>query len=240
MRALCDACESALAIVFCAADEAALCLSCDEKVHMCNKLASRHVRVGLATPNDVPRCDICENAPDGISLCLQCDMTVHVGGKRTHGRYLLLRQKKIEVYHCFLLRTPSIFFLLCLIPLKSDFPGDQPQPEDPAPQPMYPGETGRGQNRPQKAPAGENRQNRQVSPVLKLVTNSDGHDRVNKKMIDLNMKPHRIQNIANVSFQLFFVLVLDGEALSQNASNGETLPFASIWRRPGMTIGPPF
>uniref|UniRef100_A0A6N2N3U7 B box-type domain-containing protein n=1 Tax=Salix viminalis TaxID=40686 RepID=A0A6N2N3U7_SALVM len=216
MRALCDACESALAIVFCAADEAALCLSCDEKVHMCNKLASRHVRVGLATPNDVPRCDICENAPDGISLCLQCDMTVHVGGKRTHGRYLLLRQKKIE------------------------FPGDQPQPEDPAPQPMYPGETGRGQNRPQKAPAGENRQNRQVSPVLKLVTNSDGHDRVNKKMIDLNMKPHRIQNIANVSFQLFFVLVLDGEALSQNASNGETLPFASIWRRPGMTIGPPF
>ncbi|KAJ6736806.1 B-BOX ZINC FINGER PROTEIN 22 [Salix viminalis] len=161
MRALCDACESALAIVFCAADEAALCLSCDEKVHMCNKLASRHVRVGLATPSDVPRCDICENAPaffycetDGISLCLQCDMTVHVGG-------------------------------------------DQPQPEDPAPQPMYPGETGRGQNGPQKAPAGENRQNRQVSPALKSVTNSDGHDRVDKKMIDLNMKPHRIHEHAS-------------------------------------------
>ncbi|KAJ6353275.1 hypothetical protein OIU76_002316 [Salix suchowensis] len=70
---------------------------------MCNKLASRHVRVGLATPSDVPRCDICENAPaffycetDGISLCLQCDMTVHVGGKRTHGRYLLLRQKNLS------------------------------------------------------------------------------------------------------------------------------------------------
>lgn len=30
---------------------------------MCNKLASRHVRVGLANPSDVPRCDICENAP---------------------------------------------------------------------------------------------------------------------------------------------------------------------------------
>ena len=30
---------------------------------MCNKLASRHVRVGLADPSDVPRCDICENAP---------------------------------------------------------------------------------------------------------------------------------------------------------------------------------
>lgn len=30
---------------------------------MCNKLANRHVRVGLASPSDVPRCDICENAP---------------------------------------------------------------------------------------------------------------------------------------------------------------------------------
>ncbi|RYQ79930.1 hypothetical protein Ahy_Scaffold1g106672 isoform A [Arachis hypogaea] len=100
MRTLCDACESAAAIVFCAADEAALCRACDEKVHMCNKLASRHVRVGLASPSDVPRCDICENAPaffycetDGSSLCLQCDMIVHVGGKRTHGRYLLFRQR---------------------------------------------------------------------------------------------------------------------------------------------------
>ncbi|XP_010555260.1 PREDICTED: B-box zinc finger protein 18-like [Tarenaya hassleriana] len=100
MRILCDACESAAAILFCAADEAALCRSCDEKVHMCNKLASRHVRVGLADPSDAPRCDICENAPaffyceiDGSSLCLQCDMVVHVGGKRTHGRFLLLRQR---------------------------------------------------------------------------------------------------------------------------------------------------
>ena len=33
---------------------------------------------------------------DGTSLCLQCDMIVHVGGKRTHGRYLLLRQR-VEV-----------------------------------------------------------------------------------------------------------------------------------------------
>ena len=32
---------------------------------MCNKLAStsRHVRVGLADPSDVPKCDICKNAP---------------------------------------------------------------------------------------------------------------------------------------------------------------------------------
>ncbi|CAL5331710.1 unnamed protein product [Camellia sinensis] len=30
---------------------------------------------------------------DGSSLCLQCDMIVHVGGKRTHERYLVLRQR---------------------------------------------------------------------------------------------------------------------------------------------------
>lgn len=38
---------------------------------------------------------------DGTSLCLQCDMIVHVGGKRTHGRYLLLRQR-VEVKLLFL------------------------------------------------------------------------------------------------------------------------------------------
>nr|GLL38513.1 hypothetical protein Ahy_B03g068035 isoform C [Ipomoea trifida] len=70
MRTLCDVCESAAAILFCAADEAALCRACDDKVHMCNKLASRHVRVGLANPIDVPRCDICENAP-GIAECIR-------------------------------------------------------------------------------------------------------------------------------------------------------------------------
>ncbi|KAJ6997112.1 hypothetical protein NC653_013627 [Populus alba x Populus x berolinensis] len=115
---------------------------------MCNKLASRHVRVGLANPSEVP---------------------------------LVVIYVKMHL-----------------------FPGDQPQPEDPAPQPMYPGETRRGQNRPQKATAGENRQNRQVSPVLMSVTNSDGHDKVDKKMIDLNMKPHRIHEHASNSQVIVF------------------------------------
>ena len=35
MRTLCDVCESAAAILFCAADEAALCRACDEKVKLC-------------------------------------------------------------------------------------------------------------------------------------------------------------------------------------------------------------
>lgn len=35
MRTLCDVCESAAAILFCAADEAALCRACDDKVIFC-------------------------------------------------------------------------------------------------------------------------------------------------------------------------------------------------------------
>lgn len=31
MRTLCDVCESAAAVLFCAADEAALCRPCDDK-----------------------------------------------------------------------------------------------------------------------------------------------------------------------------------------------------------------
>ena len=34
MRTLCDNCESAAALVFCAADEAALCRACDDKVYV--------------------------------------------------------------------------------------------------------------------------------------------------------------------------------------------------------------
>lgn len=181
MRTLCDSCESAAAIVFCAADEAALCRACDEKVHLCNKLASRHVRVGLATPSAVPRCDICENAPaffyceiDGSSLCLQCDMVVHVGGKRTHGRYLVLRQRV-------------------------EFPGDKPgnMVEDPPSQPIDPGETRRVQHQQPRMTIGENHQNHRASPIRLSDASDDGHVKMDNKLIDLNMKPNRMHGQAS-------------------------------------------
>ncbi|XAR59096.1 hypothetical protein NMG60_11014746 [Bertholletia excelsa] len=180
MRTLCDVCESAAAILFCAADEAALCRSCDEKVHMCNKLANRHVRVGLADPSDVPRCDICENAPaffyceiDGSSLCLQCDMIVHVGGKRTHRRYLLLRQRV-------------------------EFPGDKPGINDELGlQPGEPGDARREQNQPLKPAMREILHNHKVAtaPALNHTTNVVG--KMDNKLIDLNAKPHRIRGQAS-------------------------------------------
>ncbi|XVE67057.1 hypothetical protein DITRI_Ditri08aG0129700 [Diplodiscus trichospermus] len=182
MRTLCDVCESAAAILFCAADEAALCRSCDEKVHMCNKLASRHVRVGLADPSDVPRCDICENAPaffycevDGSSLCLQCDMIVHVGGKRTHGRYLLLRQRV-------------------------EFPGDKPgRLEELGLQPLVPNEVRKDQYQRPKLAARENQQNHTLSPVPVLDGNTDGDGNVANKLIDLNAKPQWMHGQASTN-----------------------------------------
>ncbi|KAB2047239.1 hypothetical protein ERO13_A13G030300v2 [Gossypium hirsutum] len=182
MRTICDVCDRAAAIIFCAADEAALCRSCDEKVHMCNKLANRHVRVGLADPSNVPRCDICENAPaffycevDGSSLCLQCDMIVHVGGKRTHGRYLLLRQRV-------------------------EFPGDKPgRLEEPGLQPLSPDEVRKDLNQQSKLAVRENRQNRGVSHVPLLDDNAKGDGEVGNELIDLNARPQQVQGQASIN-----------------------------------------
>ncbi|CAI9110897.1 OLC1v1010994C3 [Oldenlandia corymbosa var. corymbosa] len=184
MRTLCDVCESAAAILFCAADEAALCRACDDKVHMCNKLASRHVRVGLAIPSDVPRCDICENAPaffycevDGSSLCLQCDMVVHVGGKRTHGRYLLLRQRV-------------------------EFPGDKPsRVEDPATLPPDEVKNKRENSQSHKPVTGDNKQNHKVPSIPLSDGSSDGQAKMENEMIDLNMQPSRLDGQAS-NFQV--------------------------------------
>ncbi|XP_058109412.1 B-box zinc finger protein 19-like isoform X2 [Magnolia sinica] len=175
MRTLCDVCESAPAILFCAADEAALCRSCDEKVHMCNKLASRHVRVGLSDQSYVRRCEICENSPaffycaiDGSSLCSQCDVTVHVGGKRTHERYLLLRQRV-------------------------EFPGTRPASgENLALQLTDPVESRQEQNQLPKLAIEGNLQNHKVSPVPIVNVNMDNHRKMDSPMIDLNTRPQRV------------------------------------------------
>lgn len=178
MRTLCDVCESAVAILFCAADEAALCSSCDEKVHMCNKLASRHVRVGLAAPSEVPRCDICENAPaffycevDGSSLCLQCDMLVHVGGKRTHGRYLLLRQRV-------------------------EFPGDKTGRSDELGL-QEPADPGGHRREPNNVPVPKQNQNQQ-NPIPVPQKDINGKDSESKS-IDLNARPRRTHGQASNS-----------------------------------------
>ncbi|XP_031394076.1 B-box zinc finger protein 19-like isoform X2 [Punica granatum] len=208
MRTLCDVCESAAAILFCAADEAALCRACDEKVHLCNKLANRHVRVGLADPSDVPHCDICENAPaffycevDGTSLCLQCDMIVHVGGKRTHGRYLLLRQR-------------------------IEFPGDKPSRlEETGLQTLDQNDLKREQNQLPELKTRESQQNHRVSPIQESETGAPADGTMGNKLIDLNSRPRRIHGQTSTNQDMDIVNGLNHESVS-------IVPVGSFKREP--------
>lgn len=70
MRIQCDVCEKGEASVYCVADEAALCNSCDHRVHHANKLASKHQRFSLIQPppKQAPLCDICQVFCSEISL----------------------------------------------------------------------------------------------------------------------------------------------------------------------------
>uniref|UniRef100_A0A1J3D312 Zinc finger protein CONSTANS-LIKE 5 n=1 Tax=Noccaea caerulescens TaxID=107243 RepID=A0A1J3D312_NOCCA len=68
----CDACKSVAAAVFCRADSAFLCITCDTRIHS----FTRHERVMV--------CEVCEQAPaavtckaDAAVLCVTCDSDIH-------------------------------------------------------------------------------------------------------------------------------------------------------------------
>lgn len=73
---VCDTCRAAPCTVYCRADSAFLCTSCDARIHAANQVASRHERVWV--------CEACERAPaaflckaDAASLCATCDAEIH-------------------------------------------------------------------------------------------------------------------------------------------------------------------
>ncbi|KAJ0096400.1 hypothetical protein Patl1_29051 [Pistacia atlantica] len=106
MRTLCDGCECAPAAFFCPAD-AALCRACDQMVsfslpsimlllHTQLSVHSIAFAWSFASPSDDARCGICEvssgtSSPSDVTLCGICE--VSSGVKRTHARFLLLRQR---------------------------------------------------------------------------------------------------------------------------------------------------
>ncbi|XP_050234927.1 B-box zinc finger protein 20-like [Mercurialis annua] len=100
MKIKCDGCDQSEASVFCSADEAALCDSCDRHVHHANKLASKHHRFSLLHPSSKqsPLCDICQERraflfcqEDRAILCRECDIPIHKANELTkkHNRFLL-------------------------------------------------------------------------------------------------------------------------------------------------------
>lgn len=72
----CDFCGERQAILYCRADSAKLCLSCDQHVHSANALSKKHLRSQI--------CDNCAAEPasfrcatDGLVLCQDCDWDAH-------------------------------------------------------------------------------------------------------------------------------------------------------------------
>lgn len=73
---LCDFCGDSIAVLYCKADSAKLCLTCDQKVHSTNQLFTKHSRSVL--------CDSCDSSPSSIFcsthcsvLCQNCDWESH-------------------------------------------------------------------------------------------------------------------------------------------------------------------
>lgn len=72
----CDFCNEQVAIFYCRADSAKLCLICDRHVHSANALSRKHVRSQI--------CDNCGSKPvsvrcvtDNLVLCQDCDWDAH-------------------------------------------------------------------------------------------------------------------------------------------------------------------
>ncbi|XP_078171206.1 zinc finger protein CONSTANS-LIKE 13-like [Carex rostrata] len=84
MQTSCDFCTDRLAVVYCRADTASLCLRCDREVHTANTVSSRHTRSIL--------CNICSAAPATVAcsclgfLCSNCDFDRHGGDYVGHER----------------------------------------------------------------------------------------------------------------------------------------------------------
>uniref|UniRef100_A0A1J3DX10 Putative zinc finger protein n=1 Tax=Noccaea caerulescens TaxID=107243 RepID=A0A1J3DX10_NOCCA len=85
MERFCEFCKAYRAVVYCIADAANLCLTCDAKVHSANALSGRHLRTLL--------CDSCKTQPclvrcleHKMFLCNGCNGEVHGSGSSKHQR----------------------------------------------------------------------------------------------------------------------------------------------------------
>ena len=75
-RVPCDFCGDQIAVLYCRADSAKLCLFCDQQVHSANALSRKHIRSQI--------CDNCSSEPvsvrcctDNLVLCQDCDWDAH-------------------------------------------------------------------------------------------------------------------------------------------------------------------
>ncbi|KAJ7525579.1 hypothetical protein O6H91_17G057400 [Diphasiastrum complanatum] len=77
MELNCDFCSKASATVYCRADAARLCLSCDHQVHSANSLSQRHFRTLLCQRCGTQSADVHCSSSDDAWLCQACDYEAH-------------------------------------------------------------------------------------------------------------------------------------------------------------------
>ncbi|KAG8486140.1 hypothetical protein CXB51_019536 [Gossypium anomalum] len=101
-RRLCDYCNQSTALLFCRADSAKLCFSCDREVHSANQLFTKHSRSQL--------CDACDESPASLFceteqsvFCSNCDWERH--------RCSLHNRRPVEVFS----GCPSVSELLSFL-----------------------------------------------------------------------------------------------------------------------------
>ncbi|KAJ0742683.1 putative transcription factor C2C2-CO-like family [Helianthus annuus] len=82
---LCDNCNHSPALLYCRADTAKLCLSCDREIHSTTPLFTKHTRSLL--------CDTCSTSPASIFCsthafvhCNNCDWETHNNSSSSHDR----------------------------------------------------------------------------------------------------------------------------------------------------------
>lgn len=72
----CDYCSDATAVIYCRADTARLCISCDRQVHAANALSRKHIRSQIChncgAAASTVRC-----AAGKLALCHECDSDLH-------------------------------------------------------------------------------------------------------------------------------------------------------------------
>lgn len=84
-RRLCDFCGNNTALLYCRADSAKLCFTCDREVHSTNQLFTKHTRWLL--------CNLCDSSPASILcstescvFCQNCDWESHDKQSALHER----------------------------------------------------------------------------------------------------------------------------------------------------------
>ncbi|GAB2228575.1 hypothetical protein Droror1_Dr00022695 [Drosera rotundifolia] len=84
MEKVCEFCTVLQPVIYCTADAAFLCLSCDAKVHSANAVSNRHFRTLL--------CEVCRNQPSYVRclehqmvMCHSCERTLHEVVSHQHG-----------------------------------------------------------------------------------------------------------------------------------------------------------